>query len=155
MTVRVRGSDCSGANIYDDFILTVNNVNDPPEGGGDGDGNGSDPETSSPTPSIGDQSLKFRSSIALFSLRVLSRMMTLKMYSAILLTGMRMARPSWLFDGGTQTFSSSEVVPLSALRQSYILEVIATDNEGANASATFTLTVVMPNEAPKFSTKWL
>ena len=152
MTVRVRGSDCSGANIYDDFILTVNNVNDPPEGGGDGDGNGSDPETSAIPPHRSVINLlKFRSSIALFSLRVLSRMMTLKDVLSYTAHGHEDGTwPSWLlFDGGTQTFSSSEVVPLSALHQSYILEVIATDNEGANASATFTLTVVMPNEAPE------
>ena len=113
MTVRVRGSDCSGANIYDDFILTMNNVNDPPEGGGDGDGNGSDPETSAPTPSIGDQFAEVS-----------------QLYSFILPEGTFQdddpedvlsytahgyedgTWPSWLlFDGGTQTFSSSEVVP--------------------------------------------
>ena len=132
ITVRVKASDSASASAVADFLLTVANVNDAP----------------GLARAIGDQSaapasrLSFQLPAATFadpdagdSLR----------YSATRADGS--ALPAWLaFDAATRVFSGT---PAAADIGSFVVRVIATDNNGASAQGLFGITVaVAPVELP-------
>nr|WP_245217012.1 putative Ig domain-containing protein [Neoroseomonas nitratireducens] len=131
ISVRVSATDSSGANVSDDFTLTVGNTNDAP----------------TLTNAIADRTATEDSA---FSCQVPASTFadsdagdTLT-YTATLAAGSPL--PSWLsFDATTRTFSGT---PGNGDVGTISVRVSATDSSGASVSDDFTLTVGNTNDAP-------
>ena len=131
LNVRVRATDQSGVAVLDDFLVTVNNVNDAP----------------TVTNPIADQATN---EDALFGFQIPANAFadvdagdTLT-YSARLADGS--ALPSWLsFDATTRTFSGT---PDNSQVGVYDVRITATDQAGAGVSDNFLLTVNNVNDSP-------
>ena len=129
--ITVIARDPSGATVSDTFTLTVENVNDEPTL----DNPIADQSTSE------DQAFNFLFPNNTFSDIDAGDTLT---YSTTLTDDS--ALPNWLtFDANTQAFSGT---PANEDVGSFDIKVIATDNAGATAEDTFTLTVENVNDAP-------
>jgi len=131
VAVRVTASDLAGASAYQDFVLTVNNVNDAPV------------VASGIADQVADED-------ALFTFQVPSGAFNdvdandVLTYSATLADGS--ALPGWLtFDTALRTFSGT---PTNAEIGTIEIAVKATDQSGAAVSDNFLLTVNNVNDAP-------
>ncbi len=130
LSVRVTATDSSGAAVYNDLTVTVNNTNDAPT-----------VANAIANQSVNeDSALNFQVPSNTFSDVDVGDTLT---YSATLADGT--ALPSWLsFDAATQTFSGTpgndEVGSLS-------VRVIAMDGSSTAAHSDFTLTINNTNDA--------
>jgi Ca2+-binding RTX toxin-like protein len=131
LSVRVTATDTSGASVFDDFNVTVTNVNDAPVV--------ANPITDQTTPE--DAVFTFTVPANTFKDIDVGDSLT---YSATLADGT--ALPSWLtFNAATMTFSGT---PTNDNVGILSLKVTATDTGGASVSDDFNVTVVNVNDAP-------
>ncbi|MBL91653.1 MAG: hypothetical protein CMH56_07545 [Myxococcales bacterium] len=149
-TIRLRGGDCSAISYVDEFLITVENVNDEPvvdEPEPDPDA----PPNTPPEPAIASQ---FAEIFESFEFAVPEGTFTDPDGNDSLTLSARSFNdgpwPSWLqFDTNTETFTSVALVPEHELHNAYIVEVVAEDEEGLTASTEFTITVIETNEPPE------
>ncbi|WP_418316906.1 putative Ig domain-containing protein [Piscinibacter sakaiensis] len=131
ISVRVEATDNGGASVFDDFTLTVANVNDAPT-------------LDQPlVDQSATQDLPFAYVVPLASFSDIDAGDTL-VWSATLASGA--ALPAWLgFDAATRTFSGT---PTNAEVGVLTVRVTVTDGSLANAFDEFVLTVSNVNDAP-------
>ena len=148
-TIRVTASDCSGTEIVDEFVIDVANVNDPPNiGGGGGGGGGGGNNTSGP-PVLADQYAEALEQYSYYVGNVFEDPDVGDTLSLSASADEDSTWPAWLiFDQETNTFSSDGLVPEEDLHSTYLLVLTAEDGDGATASASFTLTVIVHNDPP-------
>ncbi|MDZ8089585.1 MAG: putative Ig domain-containing protein, partial [Nostoc sp. DedQUE12b] len=132
LNIKVTATDTAFAEVSDVFVLTVKNVNDPPEVGNEI----ADPETTEDT--VFNFTFSEDTFIDIDAGDNLSYTATLENGNAL---------PSWLnFNAATKTFSGT---PLNADVGILNIKVTATDTALAQISDVFVLTVKNANDAPE------
>ena len=149
-TLRIRGSDCSSVSHVGEFTVTVENVNDEPVVEEPEPDPGT-PEDTPPEPALSNQfaeifdTFEFQVPEGTFSDADADEELTLS--AAGYEDG---PWPTWLqFDSASGLFTSVDLVPEHELNNMYVIELTATDGDGATASTEFSITVVDSNVPPE------